>query len=219
MCLTQRLSKSVIKVVGCGWPKLFESYAPMKSSVRRTAFLILAAALAGFTSSAKAATYTLNADLSDGGTISGSIIYDVYGYLADGTPGGSPPYSFLVNGGPLAGLNFSAANNGNGLGPTWGPNTVFDLYPNGTYGPELQLSFLGDLLTGPATLLTGLNGPSFICNAGYLCGGGVATYLTSGSVTVTPLPSTWTMLIAGFVGLGLFAYRGTRKSPSFNAGA
>jgi hypothetical protein len=28
----------------------------------------------------------------------------------------------------------------------------------------------------------------------------------------TPLPSTWTMLIAGFVGLGFFAYRGPKKN-------
>jgi hypothetical protein len=31
-------------------------------------------------------------------------------------------------------------------------------------------------------------------------------------ITPTPLPSTWTMLIAGFVGLGFLAYRGTKKS-------
>jgi hypothetical protein len=31
------------------------------------------------------------------------------------------------------------------------------------------------------------------------------------NVSATPLPSTWTMLIAGFVGLGFFAYRGTKK--------
>jgi hypothetical protein len=37
-------------------------------------------------------------------------------------------------------------------------------------------------------------------------------------VTATPLPSTWTMLIAGFVGLGLMASRGTKKnSVSFGA--
>jgi hypothetical protein len=30
----------------------------------------------------------------------------------------------------------------------------------------------------------------------------------------TPLPSTWTMLIAGFVGLGFFAYRGTKKNST-----
>ena len=30
----------------------------------------------------------------------------------------------------------------------------------------------------------------------------------------TPLPSTWTMLIAGFVGLGFLAYRGTKKNAA-----
>jgi len=33
-------------------------------------------------------------------------------------------------------------------------------------------------------------------------------------VTATPLPSTWTMLIAGFVGLGCFAYRGSKKNAA-----
>jgi hypothetical protein len=33
-----------------------------------------------------------------------------------------------------------------------------------------------------------------------------------GPVAATPLPSTWTMLIAGFAGLGFFAYRRARKS-------
>ena len=31
------------------------------------------------------------------------------------------------------------------------------------------------------------------------------------SITATPLPSTWTMLIAGFAGFGFLAYRGTKK--------
>ncbi len=31
-------------------------------------------------------------------------------------------------------------------------------------------------------------------------------------VAATPLPSTWMMLIAGFVGLGFFAYRGSKKN-------
>jgi hypothetical protein len=38
---------------------------------------------------------------------------------------------------------------------------------------------------------------------------------TNGSLATTPLPSTWTMLIAGFVGLGFFAYRGTKKNSAF----
>jgi len=35
----------------------------------------------------------------------------------------------------------------------------------------------------------------------------------------TPLPSSWTMLIAGFVGLGFFAYRGTKKNAAAIAAA
>ena len=35
-----------------------------------------------------------------------------------------------------------------------------------------------------------------------------------GDLTATPLPSTWTMLIAGFAGLGFAAYRGTKKTNS-----
>jgi len=34
------------------------------------------------------------------------------------------------------------------------------------------------------------------------------------AVTATPLPSTWTMLIAGFVGLGFFARRGSKKNSA-----
>jgi hypothetical protein len=30
------------------------------------------------------------------------------------------------------------------------------------------------------------------------------------SITATPLPPTWTMLLIGFAGLGFFAYRGTK---------
>ncbi len=39
------------------------------------------------------------------------------------------------------------------------------------------------------------------------------------SVTATPLPSAWTMLIAGFVGLGFFAYRGSKKNTAAIASA
>ena len=34
------------------------------------------------------------------------------------------------------------------------------------------------------------------------------------NVATTPLPSTWTMLIAGFFGLGFFAYRGSNRSTA-----
>ncbi len=36
-------------------------------------------------------------------------------------------------------------------------------------------------------------------------------------VPATPLPSTWTMLIAGFVGLGFFAYQGSKNAAVLSA--
>ena len=41
----------------------------------------------------------------------------------------------------------------------------------------------------------------------------------TGTLAATPLPSTWTMLIAGFLGLGLFAYRGTTNRSAAAAAA
>lgn len=58
-------------------------------------------------------------------------------------------------------------------------------------------------------------GPYGVCYVGS-CNETSGFYrLTSGTVngvSLTPLPSTWTMLIAGFLGLGFFASRGTKKS-------
>ena len=38
--------------------------------------------------------------------------------------------------------------------------------------------------------------------------------ITNVALFATPLPSTWTMLIAGFIGLGFFAYHGTKKKAA-----
>jgi hypothetical protein len=37
------------------------------------------------------------------------------------------------------------------------------------------------------------------------------------SISQTPLPSTWTMLILGFLGLGFFACRSSKKKAAFAA--
>jgi hypothetical protein len=39
------------------------------------------------------------------------------------------------------------------------------------------------------------------------------------TITATPLPPAWTMLIAGFVGLGFLAYRGAKKNTAVLAAA
>ena len=48
----------------------------------------------------------------------------------------------------------------------------------------------------------------------FLLNNAVLTASFNSSVTPTPLPSTWTMLIAGFVGLGFFACRGSKKNAA-----
>lgn len=59
--------------------------------------------------------------------------------------------------------------------------------------------------------LSSLVSPSFIF-VQYTDSVGDYWYTSQTSLTATPLPSTWTMLIAGFVGLGFFAYRGSKRS-------
>jgi hypothetical protein len=41
----------------------------------------------------------------------------------------------------------------------------------------------------------------------------------TGSLTTTPLPSTWLMLLGGLVGLGFFVYRGPKKNTAALAAA
>ena len=48
---------------------------------------------------------------------------------------------------------------------------------------------------------------------------GVTYAITGGSVTETPLPSTWFMLLGGFVGFGFFAYRGMKNNSAAFAAA
>jgi len=66
-----------------------------------------------------------------------------------------------------------------------------------------ELETLAFTATGSSTLISliGYSGEKYIG-------------LDNVSVAQTPLPSTWTMLIAGFVGLGFFAYRGTKKNAA-----
>jgi hypothetical protein len=44
-----------------------------------------------------------------------------------------------------------------------------------------------------------------------------AAFTIEGNATVTPLPSTWLMLLSGFIGIGYFSYRGTKKNAALAA--
>jgi hypothetical protein len=64
--------------------------------------------------------------------------------------------------------------------------------------------------SGPTTLL------SF---NSFLTPGDFGAVIGGVSVTATPLPSTWLLLLSGFGGLGFVAYRGTRKGSGAIAAA
>ncbi len=67
----------------------------------------------------------------------------------------------------------------------------------------------GLITSGAAETTNG--GANWGANYGYGEIGGISVALYS---TAAPLPSTWTMLIAGFAGLGYFAYRGSKKNSA-----
>ena len=80
-----------------------------------------------------------------------------------------------------------------------------------------------ETLGGPFFLSLG----DFVINLTYPPTGGIqfTTVASAGptalspKLATTPLPSTWTMLIAGFIGLGFFAYRGKKKNSAALAAA
>jgi hypothetical protein len=71
----------------------------------------------------------------------------------------------------------------------------------------LYANFFGDS-GGLLFYTSGLNGGYPVQNGNF-----------SGGLTATPLPATWTMLTAGFVGLGLLSYCGTKKRSAAVAAA
>jgi hypothetical protein len=142
---------------------------------------------------------------------SGTYAAQIAGYSDQGT--GPDTLSQTV--GDTAGqsyyLSFGRYIDGNGgptvsLTVTWNGNQIFSELNPGTFGFYQDFSFVV-VGTGSDTLLfTSANDPSY-------------TYLDDVSLTATPLPSTWTMLIAGFLGIGFFAYRGGKKNTSALAAA
>jgi len=88
-----------------------------------------------------------------------------------------------------------------------------DTFTSSSTAVNNEVSYLMTNLAslGPAAFLKEVVDPVY--NQGLVFEVGTSTSLP------TPLPSTWTMLIAGFVGLGFFAYRGTKKNSATLAAA
>jgi hypothetical protein len=107
-------------------------------------------------------------------------------------------------------------------------NLTFDLGGNARAAPaETTVITLGSTTIATITLLSG--DPYSLYSFNFSSAGGHLTFTENGpsdqqgnildnvTLATTPLPSTWTMLIAGFVGLGFFAYRGSRKNAAIAA--
>jgi hypothetical protein len=193
--------------------------------------VVVGAALA---SAANATTYTLDvgsADLTI--ATSGSVTdYGVTGQVITGISGtvGGVAVDTAYTGlwGPTG--NRYQVDNGLYVDENGSPNlyTLHGVYSTGgadyvidnVWFPSANPSI--DYDGGVAFLLN--NGVSYYiygnCNPNQSCSGyqlftqGIVPANGPPEVAATPLPPTWTMLIAGFIGLGFFVYRGAKKNAA-----
>jgi hypothetical protein len=127
--------------------------------------------------------------------------------------GGSPTGSVIASSGSLLDSSF-LGNTPSALTLT----TFVQLTANTLYWIDLSATNDSSVLWWYTADASGIG----VANQFYAFNGGAAIGPTSqgayqAQVTgdlVTPLPSTWLMLLSGFVGLGFFAYRGTKKSAA-----
>ena len=180
-------------------------------SAKAALAIAVVAVAALFALPAKASTYF---DFSYYGTgVSGSAAFTATGiagnYSLTGVTG-------IANG--LAITGFSAYANSDNM--VLSPST-----------PVISEGGISFTTSGDTWNIYSLNGNYYItsvnlfndANGVGVVGGNFGTELTSLSiedpVSLTPLPSSWTMLIAGCLGLGWLAYRGSKKGSAAIAAA
>lgn len=142
----------------------------------------------------------------------------------DGDSPGAISQSFTATPGAYN-LTFFLSGNPDGLPDTKSMTVALDGTPIAgnpyTYtlipGVNTETNMLYLEFIVPVTLGAGPQSLSFSSNDintpyGPAIGG--VSFDAVGGISGTPLPSTWTMLIGGFMGLGFFAYRGSRKRAS-----
>ena len=103
-------------------------------------------------------------------------------------------------------------------GQTWGLNVKAN-------SSILNLSGVDQLAgTNPGTIETLLfttdgTGSATLVFLETTASGEASPIIDNVEISQTPLPSTWLMMLSGFVGLGFFAYRGTKKNSASLAAA
>jgi hypothetical protein len=99
----------------------------------------------------------------------------------------------------------------------YGTSSVWEL--NSTLGGNSETFTTSSLVTFLRSEYVAGNTPGVLPNTPYPGDVFSAGNLDFNAASATPLPSTWTMLIAGFIGLGFFTYRGTKKNAAAIAAA
>ena len=178
--------------------------------------------LLGIGSDAKAITWTFsNVGLSDGDVLNGYFTTDQYGDLASWNLTTSGLNDTFMNTTYTNGIGYYNYN----VAPFATTVTIFN---NADYSEILQLTFANSIFDPTNAIMGGTPGPSYEqCYAWGSCGTDFTRYIASeifsgrvGELTASPLPSTWTMMIAGFVGLlGFVAFGGKKRKVAATAAA
>jgi hypothetical protein len=133
--------------------------------------------------------------------------------------------------GGLAGTGVTFSAEGSAFYSTATLRSGFPFSPPSLLGNDKEISALvalsGDnyyltllsLLRGHFGCQDADNGASCAAADNYTSFRLVGDFFTYTETATTPLPSTWLMLLTGFVGLGFFAYRGTKKRTAALAAA
>jgi hypothetical protein len=148
--------------------------------------------------------WTVDGTFTDGTTVTGTFSINTYGYLDNN-------FSLTTQAkGDFGAFNYTASD-------SYYSNGTFYVDAQPGYQQDLHLAFLYALTNpNPNNPIVGGNpGPSYECINSYSCyvpSGGEVRYIDSGFASSVPEPSTWAMMILGFLGIGFAAYR--RKSRS-----
>jgi len=149
--------------------------------------------------------WTVNGTFDDGTTLQGTFTINQYGYLSNN-------FSFTTEAkGGFASFTYNA-------GDSYFSNGTFYVDAQPQYQQDLHLVFTSSLLTpnlDNAIVGAGASyecqGPSWGCENSPPTGG-ITRYIDAGFASAVPEPSTWAMMILGFMSVGFMAYR--RKSSS-----
>jgi PEP-CTERM motif len=179
------------------------------------------------------ATYTYLTGLNNDWTYGGSGVVNNVGGTA--WFGGSPPlgssgnqFAFLQGAGSSISQTFSIATAGT-YGISWIDAGRPDIFGGCCRGDQTYRVSLNSTVIGTYSTVSGVGFNNEVANLGFLSGGsytltflGLPTdqstldetaFLDNVNVSAVPEPSTWAMLILGFLGLGFAAHR--RKNAVF----